>query len=190
MAAGQKEPFTREQIALIKATLSADGSWRDLAMLSLGLDTMLRASDLVKLKTHTLLDWQGNVKGEFSIQQKKTSMPVAVALTDSTVKNVSTWLKRRDEGSIYVFPGRNGAGHISVDRYRAAVKIWARIARVDPANYSTHSIRRTKPTIAYRETGNVELVRQMLGHTDTAATSAYLGVKKAEVLSISRKIEI
>lgn len=187
---GQKTPFTREQIELIRATLIADRNLRDLAMLQLGLDTMLRGSDLVRLRTDTIIDWQGQVVDEFVISQKKTRRKVTMALTDMTKKHVEVWLTHIGKTRTYVFPGRYHGEHLSIDRYRAAVKQWARIARVDPRKYSTHSIRRTKASIVYKETGSIEVVRQLLGHRDTSATSAYLDVGTAEVMEIARKIEV
>jgi integrase len=36
---------------------------------------------------------------------------------------------------------------------------------LDPANYGTHTLRRTKATLIYRRTKNLRAVQLLLGHT-------------------------
>ena len=57
-------------------------------------------------------------------------------------------------------------------QYRNLVKKWVTAARLDPADYSSHSLRRTKAAIIYEKTKNIEAVRELLGQTSVAATSA------------------
>ena len=57
--------------------------------------------------------------------------------------------------------------------------------------YNTHSLRRTKAVLVYERTGNLEVVRQLLGHSTIASTSHYLfGDKKVDrdVLKIAREV--
>jgi site-specific recombinase XerD len=70
------------------------------------------------------------------------------------------------------------------------VKRWAAYARLDPRQFSTHSLRRTKATVVYQHTHNVEVVRQLLGQSSMAATSTYLGIEQRDALEIARKFEI
>lgn len=51
---GQMAPFAREDLQLIPAKLKAQEAWRDLALLNASVDTMLHASDLVRLHVSTL----------------------------------------------------------------------------------------------------------------------------------------
>jgi integrase len=70
------------------------------------------------------------------------------------------------------------------------VKRWAASARLDLRKFSTHSLRRTKATLVYQHTHNVEVVRQLLGQSSVAATSAYLGIEQRHALEIARKLEL
>jgi len=45
---GQTRPFTPEEVGMIKQILIKKQEWRDLALFSVGIDTMLRSSDLLK----------------------------------------------------------------------------------------------------------------------------------------------
>ncbi len=51
-------------------------------------------------------------------------------------------------------------------------------------------MRKTKASIVYDRTKNVEAVRMSLGHRSVAATSAYLGVDEADATALLRSIEI
>jgi len=55
MSVGQKSPFTRKEVRLIKKVLSAQTNLRDLVLFSVGIDSMLRASGLLKLKVTDLV---------------------------------------------------------------------------------------------------------------------------------------
>ena len=70
------------------------------------------------------------------------------------------------------------------------MKSFAEMLRRDPSLYSTHSLRRTKPSIIYAKTKNIEVVKKLLGHAGLQATSEYLGVGEAEALSVAREFDI
>jgi len=57
-------------------------------------------------------------------------------------------------------------------------------------NYSTHSMRKTKPSVIYDKTHNVDAVRRLLGQSLVTATSAYLGVSDNSVLELARSINV
>ena len=61
---------------------------------------------------------------------------------------------------------------------------------LDDKLYGTHSIRRTKPSMIYRKTGNVRAVQILLGHTKLEGTVRYLGVEVDDELAIAEQIEV
>src|ERR1700730_13440049 len=61
VARGQMAPFDRDALQLIRASLKAAGEFRDLALLNGGVDTMLRASDLVRIRVSTVRDHTGKI---------------------------------------------------------------------------------------------------------------------------------
>jgi integrase len=126
------------------------------------------------------------------VKQKKTRETVHLGLTERTRQAISGLLDTEGKwGTDYLFTGRDPHGaHLSEVMLRLLVKKWARLGHLDPAKYSGHSLRRTKAVLVYRETGNPEAVRQMLGHTSLAHTIAYLGVQGADVSAMSRRFEI
>ena len=54
-----------------------------------------------------------------------------------------------------------------------------------PEDYGTRSLRRTKASIIYKQTGNLRAVQILLGHTKIESTVRYLGVDIEDALSLS-----
>ena len=61
---------------------------------------------------------------------------------------------------------------------------------LEVSEYSTHSMRKTKPSVFYEKTHNVDAVRRLLGQSSVTATSAYLGVSDNSALELARNINI
>ena len=59
-----------------------------------------------------------------------------------------------------------------------------------PADYGTHSMRRTKATLIYRRTKNLRAVQLLLGHSKLKSTVRYLGIEVDDALEISEQTEI
>ncbi len=67
------------------------------------------------------------------------------------------------------------------------MKTWAAGSGLDRGAYGAESLRRTRATHILSETGNLEAVRLLLGHSDLGSTARHLGaVKQPDSLAISR----
>jgi hypothetical protein len=55
---------------------------------------------------------------------------------------------------------------------------------LDPSNYGTHSLRRTKVAMVYKRTGNLRACQLLLGHTKLESTVRYLGIEADDALSL------
>jgi len=51
-------------------------------------------------------------------------------------------------------------------------------------------MRKTKPSVIYDKTHNVDAIRRLLGQSSITATSAYLGVSDNSALELARNINI
>lgn len=61
---------------------------------------------------------------------------------------------------------------------------------LDPREYGTHSLRRTKASMIYKRTGNLRAVQLLLGHSKIENTIRYLGVDIDDALTLSERTEI
>ncbi len=56
--------------------------------------------------------------------------------------------------------------------------------------YGTHSLRRTKASIIYKQTGNLRAVQILLGYTKIESTVRYLGVGVEDALALAEGKEV
>lgn len=190
-AVGQMKPLTTKQVELIRGTLELVGNLRDMALFATAIDSMLRSVDLLHLKVEDVVDSTGTVRDKFSIQQQKTSKPVGILLFPKTMEILTEWIEASGKiPSDYLFTGlrRSKDRPITHEMYRNLVKKWVKDIKLDPSQYSTHSLRRSKASLIYEKTNNVEAVRILLGQSSVAATSHYLGLEQKDALEISRQI--
>jgi len=61
---------------------------------------------------------------------------------------------------------------------------------LDPASYSTHTMRRTKASLVYRRTKNLRAVQLLLGHTKLESTVRYLGIEVDDALEMAEQTEV
>ncbi len=164
---------------------------RDRALFDLGIDSKLRGCDLVKLRFGDLMS-AGSFRDRATIIQQKTGRPLQFEIMPEARKSLTSWLDRRG-GTIrdFVFPSRvDYLGHLSTRQYARLVDEWVATFGLDKREYGTHSMRRTKPSLIYKATGNLRAVQILLGHTNIEYTVRYLGVDVEDALTLSERTEI
>ena len=188
---GQKPPLKQEQIWSIRIRLEMSKKFRDLALFNLALDSKLRGCDLVKLLVRDVSNGS-DILTRTQVVQQKTKRPVMFEITPKTRESLANWIKIKNLSSLdYLFQSRrNSSEHITTRHYARLVKDWVSSIGLDQTAYGTHSLRRTKPTIIYRQTKNLRAVQILLGHTSLESTVRYLGVEVDDALELSEHIEI
>ena len=189
----QKKPLNTKQTKAISKLLMDKP--RDRALFHVGIDSMLRSSDLRYLTVEDVIDSKGDVKEECSITQQKTKKTVTFNLGETTRQALQDWIVasgKRNADFLFSSRTKNYDGKrlkqqpISQVQYQRLVKGWLESLGVATDDFSTHSLRKTKASAIYEATKNVEAVRQLLGHRSVAATSAYLGIEQAKALDIAK----
>ena len=80
--------------------------------------------------------------------------------------------------------------HLSSRQYARLVVDWANSIGLNPADFGTHSLRRTKAAMIYRQTGNLRAVQLLLGHNKLESTVRYLGIEVDDALEIAEKLDL
>lgn len=81
----------------------------------------------------------------------------------------------------YLFSGRDSRNALTTRQYARLLSNWISAIGLDPTLYGTHSIRRTKATLIYRQTGNLRAVQLLLGHTKVESTVRYPTTSAARI---------
>ncbi len=188
---GQKPPLKRKQIWAIRVRLQLAERTRDLARFNLAIDSKLRSCDLVRLRVCDVA--HGNrVTPRATIMQKKTGRPVPFEITEQTRDAIAALIEgsqlRPDR---FLFPSRmTWSPHLSTRQYARIVKSWVSSIGLDPNEYGTHSMRRTKATLIYRRTKNLRAVQLLLGHSKLESTVRYLGIEVDDALEMAEQTEV
>lgn len=188
---GQKPPLKLKEIWALRVRLQLATKVRELAMFNLAIDSKLRGCDLVRLRVRDVT--HGNqVAPRAIIMQQKTQRPVQFELTEPTRTALAAWIsKAKLSSEQFLFPSRLRASpHVSTRQYARVVSKWVASIGLEPADYGTHSLRRTKATLIYRRTKNLRAVQLLLGHSKLESTVRYLGIEVDDALEISEQTEI
>ena len=194
---GKKPPLTPDQVELIRLLLRQEGALRDLALFNVAIDTSFRGSDLVRLKVSDLATPAG-IREVVEIRQKKTTnrnaRPVQARLSEGTRDCVRRYLSASERPQhAWLFTGQGvrwSHTHISESQLWRLLKSWLEKARLDPALYGLHSLRRTFPTHIHQQTGNLRAAQLLLGHASIESTKDYIGTEQTEALEIARKYHL
>lgn len=90
-----------------------------------------------------------------------------------------------------LFPSRiHDSPHLGTRQYARILEGWVKELGLDPSDYGTHSMHRTKATLIYRWTKNLRAVQLLLGHSKLESTVRYLGIEVDDALEISEQTEI
>ena len=143
---------------------------RDVAMLSLFLGTGIRISECVGLNIDDF-DFEQNA----FVITRKGGKEVILYLSDEVAGALTEYLAERRE--IEALPGHENAFFLSIQRRRITqravenmVKKYAAVAAPLKKKISPHKLRSTFGTNLYRETGDIYLVADVLGHSDVNTT--------------------
>ena len=188
---GQKAPFKLKDIWALRVRFQMENRVRELALFNLGIDSKLRGCDLVGLKVRDICHGDP-VASRAMVMQHKTQRPVQFEITPPTRDAVQKWIKEAElKSDDFVFPSRiHDSPHLGTRQYARFLEHWVEELGLDPADYGTHSMRRTKATLIYRRTKNLRAVQLLLGHRKLESTVRYLGIEVDDALEISEQTEI
>jgi integrase len=188
---GPKSPLKPRDIWAIRFYLDEHRRLRDRVLFDLAIDSKLRGCDLVKIRIGDVT-CGGTIRNRSTVIQQKTSRPVQFEIMTEARRSLTAWLERRHGAAHdFLFPSRvDYLGHLRTRQYARLVDEWVSTVGLDIREYGTHSLRRTKVSLAYKATGNLRAVQILLGHTNIENMVRYLGVDIDDALTLSERTDI
>jgi len=183
---GARKALSQQDVLQIRTMLTDQEKWHDLCLFLVAIDSMLRASDLLRLRVCDVVDGNGNVKTTFPWRQKKTANAVCPVLTPTTQMTVLEWIvasNKQFQDYLFTREKPNTGEPISIGFYRTLIKRWVVLIGLSPEDYSAHSLRRTKAIFLYERGVSIEIIGRLLGHRSSASTIRYLGLDEAQARS-------
>jgi len=177
------EPIRRRKdIKLIKKILQA--SPRNLCLFILGINTNLRASDLLGIKVEQVRHLQPGE--ELSLKEKKTQKQRRINLNRACIEAIQNLLKSiKYENDDFLFlSNRKDKNVLTVSSLSTLVKKWCKDINLK-GNYASHTLRKTWG-YHQRVTFGVGIPELMVcfNHTSQKQTLDYLCVQPEEIKSV------
>jgi integrase len=144
-------------------------------MFALASDGRLRGSDVVKATIADLASG-GRVRSPSIVTPQKTSRPVQFELVEPSRISLQAWLERRG-GALddFMFPSPVDHGdHTSARQDARLVDESPTRIVLRAEDYGWQSLRRTKASSIYRETGNLGAAQLLPGHRKIESAVGYL----------------
>jgi integrase len=179
---GQKAPFKPKEVWAIRTRLQMENRARELALFDLGIDSKLRACDLVKLRVRDVCHGD-RVAGRATILQQKTQRPVQPASKRNRLLLDRARALQTRIASLYVFCDRGGVPLKKKTLWRRWVRA-CKAAGVVDAHF--HDLRAAGATEMDRRGGDAQ---KFLGHRTRQTTEVYLRDRRLNVVTpLKRKM--
>ena len=168
-----------KDIKNIKKHLS--DSPRDLAIFTLGINTNLRAGDILSLTVGMVC----NLKAEdhFSIREEKTGKEKNVTINKTVYEAIQALLATMPDATdtMPLFQSRKGKAALCVPYLNSLVKAWCKEINLK-GNYGSHTLRKTFGYI-HRTQFNTDIptLMTMFNHSSQKQTLQYLGIQPSEI---------
>ena len=151
------------------------GEIRNYVLVTMGLHTALRISDLLRLNCDDVYDFENRrVREVIIVTEKKTGKSQTIALHKSAIIALTVYLPAAKPGEPLIKNKRTGKAISRIQAYRLiraaaeALKFKNRI--------SCHSLRKTFGYHAWKEGVSPAVIMEIYNHSSLAVTRRYLGV--------------
>ena len=172
------------KIEAIKKILKA-GSIRDWLLFTLGINSALRVSDLLRLRQADVYDDRGRILDSIRLRERKTAKEKVFRLNQSARKSLEEYIRTVEhEPGRYLFVSRKGENR-AISRSQA----WAIINRAAKdvgirQPIGSHSLRKTWAYHAYKGGTDIELISAALNHDSARTTRRYIGIRQDDIDSV------
>jgi integrase len=153
----------------------------DYALFTIGINTNLRASDVLRIKVEQVRELESN--NEIVLNEKKTRKERRISLNKACREAIQRVLESKSyDDSDHLFMGQRGVW--TVPTVNAKVKAWCRAINLK-GNYGSHSLRKTWG-YHQRVTFKVDLptLMECFNHSTQRQTLAYLCVQPEEIKNV------
>lgn len=148
--------------------LKADNE-RDYVLFSFGIYSGLRISDILKLRVRDIRN-----KKHIYMREKKTGKERRFIISKELKNIFDSYIKDKKDYE-YLFVSRKGLNK-PITRQRAYMILKDVGKRFGIESIGTHSLRKTFGYFLYKQTKDILVVKEVLGHTDVSITRRYIGL--------------
>ena len=161
---------------------------RNLALFVFGINTNLRASDILRITTEQV---SGIQPGEsIEIVEKKTKKPRRITLNESTTSVINNWIieKGNKQGPLFNSQRHKDRSLCATSIHRL-VKSWCKQINIK-GNYGSHTLRKTWGYHAWKAGIDIPILMTIFNHSSQRQTLQYLCIQEKEIQEVYLKVEL
>ncbi len=186
----------RKKIAQIKNLLRGKKRFRDLLLFTVGINTALRISDVLKLQIGDFLNEQGKPRSRFRVRERKTGKRHEVTVNESIRDALSEYLAAYPD--ISASPAYFTFFNSERNQYTVPLKrgqAWKILSSICKevglhGNFGTHSLRKTWGYQARMQGVDLALIMYKLNHESLKETKRYIGITDEELGDVVRRLNL
>jgi len=178
-------------IEKMKDDLKEAGRTKELALVTMGLNTGLRISDILNLKWTDIKTIDG--KSVVNITEQKTNKPKRLTL-NGNVTTILNELRTEYPNDTYIF-------QVNANNYKATGKPWTRTTAYKVVHTTarragfqdtvgTHTLRKTFGYFAHKAGHSISLLQSIFNHSSQAITLRYIGITEQQKESVYLNINL
>jgi integrase len=180
----------RRFIRSIKAILKDEKSYREYLLFTVGINSGLRVSDLIKLTFADLWTDEGKPQRKVRLKTRKTGAWTEFQINDAIQEAMEFYAPGNELGeeTDRVFP----VTERTVTRW---VKHWCEQVGLEGGrNYSAHTLRKTFAYQLWAQNGKTHealtVVQKTLGHKTPGTTLDYLGISREQIEEMQAELNL
>ncbi len=181
-----------KKIKAIKGNLKKRNP-RDFLLFTLGINTGLRISDILKLKVEDVKDQTGEIKEYLDLNEKKTKKQRLIYLNVEVRNALEYYFDKTGIYDLerYLFISDKTKINKPISRIRAwqLIQSWCREVGIK-GRIGTHTIRKTAGYQMRIAGVPIELIQEVLGHQSVSMTKRYLGITDDEVTKVLKNFNL
>lgn len=177
------------EISRLRKIMLANHDYLYALLLTYGINTGLRVSDILKLKFEDILDERKRVRSSFEVIEQKTGKRRKIIINDSVREVLDLYMKSTDRREGYIFSRNNGQKPITREAVWHALNKYAKEAGIQ-GQIGTHTLRKTFGYQLYKKGIDISRIQYILNHSSPKITLRYIGITQEEVDDIVENLNI
>ncbi len=177
-----------KQIETIKKLLRQQ-NLRDYCLFTVGINSGLRISDLLKLIVSDVID-ANKVKDRIRLREKKTNKFKDFPLSDNAKSAIKEYLKTRNYNpNEPLFLSRKNKGFLLRQQAYKIINDVAKSIGIKE-KIGTHTLRKTFGYHAYNNGYDIAIIQKLFNHSTPAITLRYIGITQDEMDDVYLNLDL
>ncbi len=182
----------RKKINAIKGNLKRRDP-RNFLLFTLGINTGLRISDILKLKVEDVKENTGEIKEYLDLNEKKTKKQRLIYINAEVKSALEYYFDRTRLYDLdrYLFTSHKSKINKPISRVRAwqMIQMWCKEVGVK-GGLGTHTLRKTCGYQMRMSGIAIEIIQEVLGHRNMQVTRRYIGITDDEVTKVIKNFNL